>query len=292
MHKPTEDQLAPGDAEWRERLKAVLIQKQENDQQIADLLRALRGELEPRKELRGVAQRPARETRWQNLAASASLRSTGEPWFFTKTQRPCCGRVRDPMRAPPEENPPGATGGLGILFPDRNDFLSTTAIAAAQAVIGIDAGIGGALALVSRAGDLIEVADMPILRAGSAGRASVNAPLLAELLARWRVQEAICEFVAARPGEGPTGAFSFGRCRKLERGAELHPALEKSADFIRAHGGDRLPEPRLVEEATPEAVATPARLCSPNPPPPSSPESRAAPGHARRQAPEAEEHKP
>jgi predicted protein tyrosine phosphatase len=63
MHKPSEDQLAPGDAEWRERLKAVLIQKQENDQQIADLLRALRGELEPRKELCGVAQRAARELR-------------------------------------------------------------------------------------------------------------------------------------------------------------------------------------------------------------------------------------
>ena len=38
--------------------------------------------------------------------------------------------------------------------------------------------------------------------------------------------------------------------RELERGAELHRALEKyaglPADFIRAHGGDRLPEPRLV----------------------------------------------
>jgi crossover junction endodeoxyribonuclease RuvC len=86
-------------------------------------------------------------------------------------------------------------------------------------VVGIDPGIAGALALVSRAGDLIEVADMPILRDGSAGRASVNAPLLADLLARWRAQEAICEFVAARPGEGPTGAFSFGRCRGVIKGA-------------------------------------------------------------------------
>ena len=38
--------------------------------------------------------------------------------------------------------------------------------------------------------------------------------------------------------------------RELERDAELHPALETyaglPADFIRAHGGDRLPEPRLV----------------------------------------------
>ena len=83
-------------------------------------------------------------------------------------------------------------------------------------VVGIDPGIAGAL--VSRAGDLIEVADMPILRDGSAGRASVNAHLLVELLARWHAREVICEFVTARPGEGPTGAFSFGRCRKLERG--------------------------------------------------------------------------
>jgi crossover junction endodeoxyribonuclease RuvC len=86
-------------------------------------------------------------------------------------------------------------------------------------VIGIDPGIAGALALVSRAGELIEVADMPILRDGSAGRASVNAPLLAELLARWHAREVICEFVAARPGEGPTGAFSFGRCRGVIEGA-------------------------------------------------------------------------
>ena len=98
-------------------------------------------------------------------------------------------------------------------------------------VIGIDPGIAGALALVSRAGELIEVADMPILRDGSAGRASVNAPLLAELLARWHAREVICEFVTARPGEGPTGAFSFGRCRKLERGAELHPALKNTPGF-------------------------------------------------------------
>jgi crossover junction endodeoxyribonuclease RuvC len=86
-------------------------------------------------------------------------------------------------------------------------------------VVGIDPGIAGALALVSRAGDLIEVADMPILRDGSAGRASVNAPLLADLLAQWHAQEIICEFVAARPKEGPTGAFSFGRSRGVIEGA-------------------------------------------------------------------------
>jgi crossover junction endodeoxyribonuclease RuvC len=86
-------------------------------------------------------------------------------------------------------------------------------------VIGIDPGIAGALALVSRAGELIEVADMPVLRDGSAGRASVNAPVLAELLARWHAREVVCEFVAARPGEGPAGAFSFGRRRGVIEGA-------------------------------------------------------------------------
>jgi crossover junction endodeoxyribonuclease RuvC len=90
-------------------------------------------------------------------------------------------------------------------------------------VVGIDPGIAGALALVSRAGDLIEVADMPILRDGSAGRASVNAPLLADLLAQWHAQEIICEFVAARPKEGPTGAFSFGRSPRRHRRGMRRP---------------------------------------------------------------------
>lgn len=86
-------------------------------------------------------------------------------------------------------------------------------------IIGIDPGVVGALALVSLAGDLIEVADMPILRDGSAGRATVNAPLLADLLARWHAREVICEFVGPRPGEGALGAFSFGRCRGVIEGA-------------------------------------------------------------------------
>ena len=121
------------------------------------------------------------------------------------------------MAAAPEKTPPGAAGGLGISFPDRNDFLSTTAITAAQAVIGIDPGIAGALALVRRTGELIEVTDMPVLRDGSAGRASVNAPLLADLMARWHGREVICEFVAARPGEGPTGAFALAAAEESSR---------------------------------------------------------------------------
>ena len=79
-------------------------------------------------------------------------------------------------------------------------------------VIGIDPGIAGTLALVSRAEELIEVADMPILRDGSAGRASVSAPLLADQMARWRAREVICEFVS-------TSSFCFGRSRGVIEGA-------------------------------------------------------------------------
>ena len=86
-------------------------------------------------------------------------------------------------------------------------------------LIGIDPGIAGALALISRDGDLIDVADMPVLRDGSGGRASVNAPLLAELLARWHAREVVCEFVSARPKEGAVGTFSFGRSRGVIEGA-------------------------------------------------------------------------
>ncbi|MGO9773698.1 MAG: hypothetical protein ACLPSW_29965 [Roseiarcus sp.] len=87
-----------------------------------------------------------------------------------------------------------------------------------DAVIGVDRGVHGALALLSRAGELLALADMPTLHDGPAGRATVNAPLLADLLARWHASRAYVELVNARPGEGAVGAFSFGRSRGLVEG--------------------------------------------------------------------------
>jgi crossover junction endodeoxyribonuclease RuvC len=84
--------------------------------------------------------------------------------------------------------------------------------------IGIDIGSKGALALLSPDGALLEVADMPILRDGPANRPNVNAPLLAEIVYRWQATHAFVEYVGARPGEGPTGAFSFGRSRGVIEG--------------------------------------------------------------------------
>jgi hypothetical protein len=85
-------------------------------------------------------------------------------------------------------------------------------------IIGIDIGSKGALALLSPTGDLLEIEDMPILRDGPANRPNVNAPLLASIVYRWQATTAFVEFVSARPGEGATGAFSFGRSKGVIEG--------------------------------------------------------------------------
>lgn len=85
-------------------------------------------------------------------------------------------------------------------------------------ILGIDIGAAGALALLSDAGELIDVADMPVLRDGPKSRPTVNGPLLAQIIQRWQPSRAYIEFVGARPGEGPTGAFAFGRSRGVIEG--------------------------------------------------------------------------
>ncbi|CAJ0853403.1 hypothetical protein AMST5_00644 [freshwater sediment metagenome] len=49
-------------------------------------------------------------------------------------------------------------------------------------------------------------------------RASVNGPLLAGLVYRSHTGHAFVEFVGARPGEEPSGAFAFGRSRRVIKG--------------------------------------------------------------------------
>jgi crossover junction endodeoxyribonuclease RuvC len=97
-------------------------------------------------------------------------------------------------------------------------------------VIGIDPGVTGALALLTDDGGLLEVADMPTLADGTKGRATVNSPLLADLLARWHAREVFCEFVAARPTDGAVQAFAFGRCRGAIEGVAA--ALSIPVTFI------------------------------------------------------------
>jgi crossover junction endodeoxyribonuclease RuvC len=85
-------------------------------------------------------------------------------------------------------------------------------------VIGIDIGIQGAVAVLDQSGALVEIHDMPTLQDGPAGRRAVNAPLLASIIFASHATAAFVESVNARPGEGPTGAFAFGRARGVIEG--------------------------------------------------------------------------
>jgi crossover junction endodeoxyribonuclease RuvC len=85
-------------------------------------------------------------------------------------------------------------------------------------VIGGDIGAGGAFVLPTLEGDLDQVADIPILHDRPKGRANVNAPLLADILAKWHARSAFIEYAGARPGEGAVGAFAFGRSRGVVEG--------------------------------------------------------------------------
>jgi crossover junction endodeoxyribonuclease RuvC len=60
---------------------------------------------------------------------------------------------------------------------------------------------------------------MPCLKGGPAGRREVNAPLLAQIVFASHADYAFVESVNARPVEGPTGAFAFGRARGVVIGA-------------------------------------------------------------------------
>jgi hypothetical protein len=104
-------------------------------------------------------------------------------------------------------------------------------------IVGIDIGVSGAIAvLLDRA--LVEVHDMPILRDGPAGRPAVNAPLLAEIIAKSHADKILIEWVGARPGEGPSGAFAFGRARGVCEG--VCAALGVPVEFITAPKWKRL----------------------------------------------------
>jgi len=78
------------------------------------------------------------------------------------------------------------------------------------AYIGIDPGLGGAIAKVGRAGDL-ECWDMPTLEVNR--KRTVSAVQLADLLQEIRTPDCkvVVERVAARPGQGVVSMFSFGQ---------------------------------------------------------------------------------
>jgi hypothetical protein len=87
----------------------------------------------------------------------------------------------------------------------------------AAVVLGIDPGAHGAIAILSSAGELLGVEDMPVTLEPN-GRRATNAPLLAEVIARSQACRIFCEFVGARPNDAKIGAFAFGRARGVIEG--------------------------------------------------------------------------
>jgi hypothetical protein len=85
-------------------------------------------------------------------------------------------------------------------------------------VIGIDIGVRGAAALLSSAGELPAVEEMPALPDGREGRVAINGALLALLIRRWAPAAAFVEFVASRPTDSKVSAFAFGRARGTVEG--------------------------------------------------------------------------
>lgn len=78
--------------------------------------------------------------------------------------------------------------------------------------VGIDPGIGGAVAAVTAQGEFIDVASMPI-QAKKSGRNEVDALALHEWfesLRGKRILYSMIERVSAMPGQGVSGMFSLG----------------------------------------------------------------------------------
>jgi crossover junction endodeoxyribonuclease RuvC len=116
-------------------------------------------------------------------------------------------------------------------------------------IIGIDPGLIGAIALVGGDEALIDVADIPVLRDGSGGRAAVNAPLLAELLARRHAGEVACEIVAARAGRGCRSVL----VRPMSRGHRRRTWHREASQSLPQASGlethDRIPAGRNGKDA-------------------------------------------
>lgn len=76
--------------------------------------------------------------------------------------------------------------------------------------LGIDPGLSGALAWVTDKGEVLDVADIPLLDEGPRHK-SIDAVRLSALARRHEAHAAIIEAVHARPTDSKVAAFTFGR---------------------------------------------------------------------------------
>ena len=146
-------------------------------------------------------------------------------------------------------------------------MLSTLEEAASMTtVIGIDIGAQGALALLTREGDLIDVVDMPILRDGPKNRPSVNGPLLAPIIRRWQRDSRLCRVRRRASWRGSSRRFRLrslpwcrgGRSRRLWRSRYPH-----SSSILEARSWTRLHRQRTHPVRKPFADGLLMPHCSP-----------------------------
>lgn len=113
----------------------------------------------------------------------------------------------------------------------------------ASAILGIDPGLSGALALYDVDG-LLEIVDIPTLQLKT--KRVVDEYALARIVDAWsgRIREVWLEQVGTRPGEGAVGAFTFGRGYGVLRGicaanflpiVDVTPAAWKGAMKVRGN---------------------------------------------------------
>ena len=84
-------------------------------------------------------------------------------------------------------------------------------------ILGCDPGATGALARLTDGGDLLAVADVPIVEVR--GRKRVSAPVLAAILREWAPRLAVIERTGAMPGQGVSSSYAFGYSAGLIEGA-------------------------------------------------------------------------
>src|SRR5579883_1050929 len=122
-------------------------------------------------------------------------------------------------------------------------------------VLGIDPGNAGGMALLTRHGSLIHVADMPLIADGTKQRPTINGPLLASVIREWAPDRAYIELIGPRPTDSRIGAFSFGRCRGMLEGVlgalSIPATMLATSTWRRAVG---LPASASKEMARGEAI--------------------------------------
>ena len=86
-------------------------------------------------------------------------------------------------------------------------------------IMGIDPGLDSAVAVLTEAGELVAIHDMPTLLDGAKGRRAVNPALFASIVYSTQANRAYCELIGPRPSsDGSVGAFGFGRTRGIIEG--------------------------------------------------------------------------